>query len=297
MLKHCLLSCIFVLAVASVRASPTPEEALQLYPGTAPGSEHWQRTETVALRDDGTQVYFNVRSPEVQVYLPPLQRVNGTAAVMLPGGGLRMLSIGKDTQEIITRLNEQGIAVFLLKYRILQREPDSKTSVANNGPIKWPKLDIRNANANPSPNAEALNTVLKLAVADTQETFKLIRRNAHKWRVNPERIGIIGRSAGGGVALATYMANQMNARPAFIVSDYGPSLVDIRVSADAPPLFIATETYHGPVTDGLLQLAQLWREAERPVELHMYSVPSFEMPPTFWLDRLIQWLGEQGLVD
>jgi len=293
MLYHRLLG-FCMLATSLLTALPISAETLQLYEGIAPGSEQWQRSETVTLRDDGTQVFFNVRSPEVQVYLPSEQRANGTAAIMLPGGGLRMLSIGNDTQETIAKLNEQGVAVFLLKYRILQREPDTKKRKKNSGPIQWPTLEINNANANPSPNDDELNNVLKLAVTDTQETFKLIRRNAKKWRINPERIGFIGRSAGGGVALATYMARQDDVRPAFIVSDFGPSLVDIKVYPDAPPLFIATETYHGPVTDGLLQLAQLWRNAERPVELHMYSVAAFEMPVALWLDRLIQWLNEQG---
>jgi hypothetical protein len=70
----------------------------------------------------------------------------------------------------------------------------------------------------------------------------------------------------------------------------------VEVPPDAPPLFIATEADHGPVTDGLLALFELWNEAKRPAELHVYAVPTFAMPVSLWGDRLLEWMEEQELV-
>ena len=123
-----------------------------------------------------------------------------------------------------------------------------------------------------------------------------MRSEAGRWHINPSHVGVLGYSAGGGVALAVELLGAQGARADFIATAYGPSLMDVHVSADAPPLFIATETLHGPVTAGLLALAGLWRDAGRPVEMHMYDVPAFAMPSQLWLERFFQWLGSHQLL-
>jgi dienelactone hydrolase len=281
------------LAVADISTAAGAQQARRLYPGTAPGSETWVLPE-VARPIPGGSAYTNVRDPELITYLPATPP-NGTAAILLPGGGLRGLSIGTENGELIGLLTHRGVTVFVLKYRTLQIEPPSPGGQSA-GPMKFPKLVIRNANANPSPNDAGLNDVLKLAVRDAQTAMRMVRADAAKLRINPARIGLIGSSAGGGVAIGALLAHQSEATPAFIVSLYGPALQDVVVPADAPPLFIATETGHGPVTDGLLALFAMWKDAGAPAELHVYDVPNFAMPVALYEARLAAFLGKHGFL-
>jgi dienelactone hydrolase len=285
---------LYLLLTFSCHVLATPD-IIPLYQGKAPGTDAWNLKESVVKRDDGTLVYHNVVNPEVHVYLPEPAKANGSAAIYLPGGAMRILSVGDSVEHLIKQLNEQGMAVFLLKYRVLQQEVKPFKPRSKGAPIKWPKLVINKANANPAPHDQALNEVTDMAVADTLATMALLKQRSQEWNISGDKIGLIGTSAGGGVALAAYLEHDPNARPAFIVSDYGPSLRDVTVYSDAPPLFIATETYHGPVTDGLIELMRLWRDADKPVEMHMFSVPSFVMPSSMWSERLIEWLKEQSI--
>jgi acetyl esterase/lipase len=269
------------------------QQVRRLYPGTAPGSETWTHAE-INQPISGGMAYTNVRDPELTSYLPKGQP-NGTAAILLPGGGLRGLSIGRENQDLIRLFTEHGVTVFVLKYRTLQIDavPARRPSGA---PIKFPKLAIRNANANPSPGDARLNEVLKLATQDLQTAMWMINADAAKLHIDPKRIGFVGSSAGGGVAFSTLLAREAGTTPAFIVSLYGPSLQDVTVPTDAPPLFIATETAHGPVTDGLLALFSLWKDADRPAELHVFDIPNFEMPVALYSERLTAFLEKQGFL-
>ncbi|KQM27370.1 MULTISPECIES: alpha/beta hydrolase [unclassified Sphingomonas] len=291
------LSCIALVVAASAQAQVAPI-VQRLYDGPAPGSERWQLPERAATSADGT-IVSNVRDPGLLVYLPDAAKATGDAVILLPGGGLRVLGIDQKLLEVVKRLNDTGTAAFILKYRVLQTRnaPQLPTSPAAE-PARWPEyppLAIRNANANPSPNDPNLQAVLRFAVADTRRAFDLIRSQRRQWRVDPSRIGLMGTSAGGGVAIGTLIAADPQARPRFIASIFGPALQDVTVPANAPPLFLVTETGHGPVTDGLQALTTLWRTARRPVELHIFDVPPGKLRNGLWLDRFFDWLREQKL--
>ena len=159
-----------------------------------------------------------------------------------------------------------------------------------------------NANANPAPDNEALAEVLGFAVADAQQALRLVRSNATDWHVNPARVGIMGFSAGGGVAIGTALAEHSDAYPDFLVTLYGPSLMDVHVPEYAPPLFIAVGATHFNVTKGCLALFTAWRAAGKPVEMHVYDQVSagFGMsqrglPVDRWTDRLHEWLLARGI--
>jgi acetyl esterase/lipase len=164
------------------------------------------------------------------------------------------------------------------------------------------ELVIVNGNANPAPNDTALQNVLELAVADAQAAIKLVRGHAADWHIDPQRIGIIGFSAGGGVAVGAALAAKSDASPDFLVSVYGPSLQDVNVPAHAPPLFIAVGATHFNVTNGCLALFAAWKAAGKPAELHVYDGVSagFGMtrrghPVDGWTDRLYEWLVAREL--
>lgn len=272
--------------------SAAAQEVRPLYAGPAPGSENWTLPEEARNTPDGT-TYFNVSAPSFTAYRPPRDKANGMAVIILPGGGLRLLGVDKDTHSVIRRLNDAGIAAFLLKYRILQMPPPAP-SPPRAGPMpapQFPRMDIRNANANPAPGNAQLTQVLEMAVADTRRAMTMIRQDAARWRIDPQRIGLMGTSAGGGVAIGTLLAQAPTDRPIFIASLYGPALQDVTVPADAPPLFLATDSNHGAVTDGLVAVFSMWKRADRPAELHSYEVPAFDFPSALWLDRFMAWLG------
>lgn len=267
------------------------QEMRKLYPGAAPGSEQWRLPEEARTTANGT-TYFNVSAPSFTAYLPLKERANGMGIIILPGGGLRLLGVDQDMQAVIRRLNDAGIAAFVLKYRIRQGTPPSppKAGAAPATPPKFPYMEIRNANANPAPGDAELTQVLDMAVADTRKAMAMIRAEAAHWSVEPERIGLMGTSAGGGVAIGTLLAQPAEERPIFIASLYGPALQDVTVPSDAPPLFLATDSNHGAVTDGLVALFTMWKHAGRLAELHSFEVPVFQFPSSLWIDRFMTWL-------
>jgi len=291
-------------ALCSLAAHAQTE--IRLWPGKAPGSEQWSIAEATTRSSSGDRVITNVSDPTLTVFLPDPNLANGTAAVIAPGGALRVLGFDNEGVKLAEWLNERGIAGFVLKYRTLQQDPSAPRGplpgMPRPGAGAREELVIVNGNANPAPDDAALNTVLELAVADAQAALELVRRRADEWHVDPRRVGIIGFSAGGGVAVGTALAAKPDASPAFLVSVYGPSLQDVNVPANAPPLFIAVGATHFNVTNGCLALFAAWKAAGTPVELHVYDGISagFGMtkrghPVDGWTDRLHEWLVAREL--
>jgi acetyl esterase/lipase len=172
----------------------------------------------------------------------------------------------------------------------------------NGGSGARAELAIVNGNANPAPGDPALAEVLAFAVADAQAALRFVRRNAERWGVDPTRLGIMGFSAGGGVAIGAALAPRSDASPDFLVSVYGPSLEDVVVPADAPPLFVAVGATHFNVTNACVALFAAWKAAGKPAELYVYDGVSagFGMskqglPVDGWTERLYEWLVARNL--
>jgi acetyl esterase/lipase len=291
------------VALANTALAQTPAE-LRLWPDGAPGSAHWSIPETVTTTPAGGRIVTNVREPSLTVYLPDPKIATGAAVVIAPGGALRALSFDNEGVRVAEWLTAHGIAGMVLKYRTLQLDPQAPRGPPPGmpGPGAGPRqeLVIVNANANPAPNDAALNDVLRFAVADAQAALRLVRANAATWHIDPRRVGIMGFSAGGGVAVGTALAPQSDASPDFLVSLYGPALQDVAVPEHAPPLFIAVGTTHFNVTSGCLALFAAWRAAGKPAEIHVYDGVSagFGMsdrgrPVDRWIDRFHDWLTQR----
>ena len=296
-------------AIAADAAGQTPE-VIRLWPGTAPGSERWTVPETTTTSPSGDRTIANVSDPSVTVLLPSPATATGAAAVVAPGGALRVLGWDNEGVKVARWLNERGIAALVLKYRTLQVAPAGARGTATGVPpggrgaaAPRQELDIRRANANPAPDDQALTEVLRMAVLDAQQALRLARRNASAWRIDPARVGIIGFSAGGGVAVGTALAERSDASPDFLVSLYGPSLQDVDVPAHAPPLFIAVGATHFNVTNGCLALFAAWKAAGKPAEIHVYDqvsagfgMSSRGLPVDSWTDRLFDWMVARKIV-
>jgi acetyl esterase/lipase len=298
-----MLAAVVMVTLAPPGSAQTPQE-IRLWPGKAPGSESWTIPETTTISAAGDRTIANVSDPVVTVYLPPAATATGAAVVVAPGGALRLLAWDGEGTRVAQWLNGKGIAALVLKYRTLQAMPATgrgrgagvPAAPAVAPPVRQ-ELEIRKANANPEPNDPALAEVLHMAVADAQQALRLARRNAAAWHIDPARLGIMGFSAGGGVAVGTALAERSEASPDFLVSVYGPSLQDVDVPRDAPPLFVAVGATHFNVTNGCLALFAAWKAAGKPAEIHVYDQVSAAfgmsargLPVDSRNERLFDWL-------
>jgi acetyl esterase/lipase len=121
----------------------------------------------------------------------------------------------------------------------------------------------------PRPDPQEMMARLGPQIADSRAAFALIRRRAAEWKVDPDRIGMIGFSAGAMLTLATALAGE-DAKPAFIGDVYGP-LAPVTVPADAPPLFVALAADDPLFANGGFGLIDSWRAARKPAEFHLYE--------------------------
>jgi acetyl esterase/lipase len=311
---------VLLLAFAADLGAQAPQE-IRLWPGKAPGSESWSIPESTTTSPSGDRTISNVSDPSVTVYLPDAALANGAAVVVAPGGALRLLGWDNEGVKVAQWLNTKGIAAVVLKYRTLQAAPGGgrgrggpagggappagapRAGGPGRGAAPRQELEIKNGNANPEPNDAGLAEVLRMATADAQQALRLVRRNATAWRIDPVRVGIMGFSAGGGVAVGTALAPQTDASPDFLVSLYGPSLQDVNVPAHAPPLFIAVGSTHFNVTNGCLALFAQWKAAGKPAEIHVYDgvsggfgMSTRGLPVDSWRDRFHDWLVARKIV-
>ena len=283
------------------------EQEIRLWPGRAPGTESWTAPETTTTSPSGDRTITNVSEPSVTVLLPPSSVATGAAVVVAPGGALRALAWDNEGVKVAQWLNSKGITALVLKYRTLQSMPAGNRGRGGGPQAAAPggrvELEFRNANANPEPGDAALAEVLRMATADAQQALKLARRNATEWRIDRARVGIMGFSAGGGIAVGTALAERSEASPDFLVSAYGPALQDVNVPAHAPPLFVAVGSTHFNVTNGCLALFAAWKAAGKPAEIHVYDQVSggFGMsrrglPVDTLNERLLDWLVARKVI-
>lgn len=311
------MALLFGSTVISVQA----EETINLWPGTAPGTENWTQEETLTESATGDRVYANVSQPTIEVFLPPEGTGNGAAVVIAPGGAMRVLGYDSGGTEIARWLNSIGVAGFVLKYRTLQQAPAQPANAApagNGGPpagapppgfggpgrVELQVSDMPLANAIPDPDNETLVEVVHMGIADMQQAILMIRENAEAWGIDPSRVGAMGFSAGGGVAVgAAVTENYEDGAPDFLMTLYGPSLVDVHVPEHAPPLFMAVGSEHFNVTNGLVALLTVWKKAGKPVELHVYDgvrggfdLSERGQPVDGWNERLQDWLVAREII-
>jgi acetyl esterase/lipase len=300
--RWALLACAALIAAAPANAHT---ERLPLYDGPAPGSESWVQPRT-EIADGERRSVYNTSQPVYELHLPRPERASGAAVVMLPGGGLRVLGTGADLYDEIDALVAEGVAVLLLEYRTQQFTPEQLARMtapppprpADAPPARFPRMEIVNGNANPAKDNAELSGVLRLATDDAQAALRLLHENATVWHLDPEKIGAMGTSAGGGVAFGALLDRTAPAeeQPDFLISIYGPALQDVATWEGAPPLFLATEADHGAVTDGLIEAFSIWNAAYQPAELHIFKVPNFSMTVDLWGPRLFDWMREQQIL-
>jgi acetyl esterase/lipase len=268
------------------------EKVVRLYDGPAPGSEDWKRTEQESRTNLWrTRVVFNVVNPTLTVFQPEAGKANGTAVIICPGGAFFGLSIDSEGFDVARWLNGKGVTCFVLKYRLVQcKTDDPTTELMTRGPLD-----------------DVVAPVVKLALANGLAAIGHVRQNAKEYGVNPERIGIIGFSAGGTVAASVAYNYTPETRPNFVAPIYLAYNWTIKpngVPSDAPPMFVLA------ATDDPLGLApqsvaiyQNWTAARKSAELHLFSkgghgfgMRKQNLPTDHWAERFADWLEVQGLL-
>jgi len=268
------------------------EKVVRLYDGPVPGSEDWkQREKESRINLWQTRIVFNVANPTLTVFPADPAKANGTAVVICPGGAFFALSIDSEGFDVARWLNTKGVTCFVLKYRLVECKTDDPTrELMTRG-----KLD------------DIVAPVVKLAMADGNAAIGHVRKHAKEYGVNPDRIGIMGFSAGGTVAASVAFNYSPDTRPNFVAPVYLAYSWTIKpggVPADAPPMFIlaASDDPLGLAAHSV-DIYKDWTAAKKSAELHLYSkgghgfgMRKQNLPADHWIERFADWLEVQGLL-
>jgi acetyl esterase/lipase len=286
------------LATQSYGLPPSADHpTISLWPGAAPGApaNPPPEADTTTVKDKliaGRPVIRlgNVSTPTLTYYAPhalggPAPAI-APAVIVFPGGGYRILAIDLEGTEVCNWLNEAGIACVLLKYRV----PDS----------------------GPYPKSPA-------ALQDAQRALGLVRAHAAEWKIDPNRIGVLGFSAGGhlAAALSTHYdqrlyeaidaADKLSCRPDFAVVLYPGYLAladknfvpnpEINPTAKTPPTFILQAEDDPVHVENAVVYFMALKNAKVPAELHVYAegghgygLRRTELPVTTWPQSVETWL-------
>jgi acetyl esterase/lipase len=264
--------------VASAAELAAPEREIPLYKGVAPGSESWNWSERTVMSKSGMPIVQNVVRPVLQYYPAPKDKAVGTAMIVAPGGGFRNLMMSYEGVDIAARLNSIGIDAFVLKYRLTYTDPSAQSQ---------------------QPAPKAGQGARELAGADGRQAVRIVRRHAAEFGFRPDRIGMIGFSAGGAVTLAA-VNGPADTRPNFAAPIYAADAGKVPPPEGAPPLFIAVASDDTSVGyQGSVDLFLTWRKANIPVELHVFQTGRHGFSKKgggadHFMDRLEEWLRVNG---
>lgn len=269
-------------------AIPAQPNAIVLNTGPLPGAtakETWHS-------QYGSVFARNVTVATLTPFLPDPAKATGAAVIVAPGGGFRTLSMNNEGWDVAKALADKGVAAFVLKYRLNPTPEDM-------GAFEKSMAEMFSGAARRPPTPQDPSLALAPQIADARAAFALVRSRAGEWHVDPDRVGMIGFSAGAMLTLATTL-NGQDAKPAFIADIYGP-LAPVTVPAEAPPLFVALAADDPFFANSGYGLIDSWRTAKRPVEFHLFEQGGhgFGMYPktttsTGWFDAYVRWLGMHG---
>jgi acetyl esterase/lipase len=265
-----------------------------VWPDQAPG-EQGNIGDEKTLPQEGPRTVTrvtNVTRPEILVFLAPKETNTGAAVVVCPGGGYHILAMDLEGEEVARWLNGVGVNAVVLKYRV-PRRPEHPKHLA---PLQ-----------------------------DAQRAMSLVRSRAAEWEIDPEKIGILGFSAGGHLAAATATnfskraydpvddTDNVSCRPDFVVLVYPAYLTtessplqlasEIRVGKDTPPVFFVHAGDDRISSENSVAMYAALKNAGVASELHVYTrgghgfglLPS-EHPVSTWPARCEEWLKSQGIL-
>ena len=243
-----------------------------------------------------TEVITNISEPSINIYHPKEDIKNGTAVIIAPGGALYALSIINEGDKIVKWLNKKGITAIILKYRLIPAEAEDAID----------EYKILNKK-HPEKLQENVTKVIPYSIEDGLNAISYLRKNAIKLGINPNKIGFMGFSAGGAVAMGVSYHYTSKNRPDFLIPVY-PWTTKYPVQKpqkNAPPIFIVCAS-NDPLklALGSINIYQSWKELDLSAELHMYAkgghgfgLKTQEMPSDNWIQRFYEWaLNEKFII-
>jgi len=264
-----------------------------LWPGDAPGEVPGEvGEETVEVK--GVKRVSNVTKPTLTYYLSDSAKAKGTTVIVCPGGAYQILAIEHEGEDVCKWLNELGVHAVLLKYRVPRRK-------------------------NREPHAAPLQ--------DAQRAMSLVRLAGKSWNVPLTKLGILGFSAGGNLAVMTATSShnrtyekvdssdELSCRPDFAIPVYPAYLLDeqnknhlaphINITKDCPPFFFAhTGDDRIPAEGSVVTYLALEKAGVNGSELHVYSfgghgygLRKSKNPVSRWPDRAEAWMRSLKLLD
>jgi acetyl esterase/lipase len=279
MKQKCILYLVAFLSASSLCA----QQEIPLWANGAPGFES-RRNEPTQAKDWWIK---NIHNPSITVFPAPKEKATGTAVIVCPGGGHRELVFNAEGKEAAEFLNSIGVTAFVLKYRLAREE---------NSPYQ----------------------VEKHVREDAYRAMRMVRSRAAEWNIDPNKIGMLGFSAGGEVvALVAYSdgagdgsakdpIDRVNGKPNFQMLIYpGPSFIPEIIPKDAPPAFLLAANDDPCCAGSTFNLLQRYRAASLPVEAHLYTqgAHGFNMGNRSklnsiktWPQRMADWMNDTGLL-
>lgn len=285
-LSSALLIIFVALTGMNCFSQSESHKVIRLYKGAAPGSEDWNWKESEIVKKADTSIY-NVTVPTLTVFEADKSIANGTAVVVCPGGGFHSLATHGEGIEIAKWLNSKGITAFVLKYRLAHCLTDNPTREMLSKGIGTERFN------------QALEPVITMSIADGRTAVAYVRSHASEWGL--KRIGIMGFSAGGGVAIGVAFTYNAQSRPDFVAPIYPfvGNIANSAVPADAPPMFITvTSDDSFGFNRSCTTLYDKWLDAKMSMELHIYrkgkhgfALSKQNIPTDTWTDRFCDWLN------
>jgi endo-1,4-beta-xylanase len=275
---------IFAAAAFSTLAWAQEPQVIPIWPAGSLSADAQSQHEVVTENAAHEHSVTNIHNPTITAYLPRQEKSAGVAIVVAPGGGHRFLSIDHEGYDVGKWLASIGVAGFVLKYRLARAENSHYT--------------------------------VEDADQDAQRAIRLIRSRAKEWRINPAKVGILGFSAGGEVAVlaatkfdrgkpdASDAIDRQSSRPDFQVLIYpGVQPANIVVTKDTPPAFMLCANDDAGPSNAIPALAQALKKVGVPVEIHIYNsgghgfgIRPRPLPISSWPLRLQEWMTDRGIL-
>ena len=261
-----------------------------LWPNGAPGSEgktgaeRWIEGSTA----DAFHRVTNIHQPSITVYLPPKDKATGAAFVVCPGGAHKYLVMDLEGEFVANKLNEMGVAAFVLKSRLARAEGSTY------------KVEVE-------------------SVADVQRAIRLVRSRAEEWHLDPRRIGVMGFSAGAhlsalaenrfdaGDSQASDPVQRVSSRPDFAVLAYPGSISSATLTTkDVPPTFLFANNDDAMASAAAGDYYLALKKAKADAEMHVFRrgghgvgmtgrTPEFgNLPEARWPELLRAWMTDLG---
>ena len=294
-----ILAGLWLVHCPAAHAQP---EMMKIWAGDPPGRIAAQGQEADTTPADGRKVagksvirLGNVATPMLTVFSPPADKHTGAAVMVCPGGGYNILAWDLEGTEVCEWLNTIGVTGVLLKYRVPRAKNDGAPNVAR--PLE--------------------------PLQDAQRAMGMLGKNAATWNIDPDRIGVLGFSAGGNLAarLCTNYAQRLypevdsadalSCRPDFAILIYPAYLfdkksdeliaADLPVNSKTPPTFMTMAFDDGVGPENILRYGLALKKVEVPVEVHLYptgghgfGLRKTDAPVTSWPERCAEWLQASG---